>query len=429
MLLAMWCSGKPLPDSAKISAVGAIPQFHALGSGGANCERSRDVTAWRSMSSRRFSSPCRSSVTLTTVALALSACAGAGGEDDAAAGPPVFQGTQPAGMASNGSVPPGGASAPNAPSGGAGAGNPMLGGMEQQPGNIPVANGGAGGAAPVGTPEGTAGSAPVSGGAGGSAMTGVAGGAPLEPNPPDPPPAVDPFPAPSGAGCGPAAFFCEGFEDFAVGAAQQNAAWRPEGNVSIDDQAIEGTRALRLQPGGGQFARIALQNFSAPNSLFGRMFLRVEALPTSPNFAHWVVVEATGTGSSERVRPLGGQFIDLQDRGIRSNFWGVGADGGPTGDWTHWDNGGLVEARSATWECIEWRMNGADSAIDVWIDEQFEPSMSVTRDDNPRGVPFVFPTFNNLTIGWGVFQGGTTPGQFDVHIDDIVLSRERAGCN
>lgn len=261
-------------------------------------------------------------------------------------------------------------------------------------------------------------------------MVGTGGGAPVEPAQPEPPPVVDPFPVPAGPGCGPAAFFCEGFEDFAVGPAQQNDAWRPEGNASIDATAVEGARALRLQPGGGQFARIALSNFAAPNnSLFGRMFLRVEALPSSPNFAHWVVVEATGSGSSERVRPLGGQFIDLADRAIRTNFWGVGSDGGPTGDWTHWDNGGVVEAQSATWQCIEWRMNGADSAIDVWIDEAFQPAMSVSRDNNPTGTPFVFPTFNNMTIGWGVFQGGTTPGQFDVHIDDIVLSTERAGCN
>jgi hypothetical protein len=264
------------------------------------------------------------------------------------------------------------------------------------------------------------------GGAGGSAAGAGGTQTPVEP----PPPAADPFPAPAGPGCGPSAFFCEDFEDLAVGAAQQNAAWRPEGNASIDGVASQGARALRLQPNGGQFARITLANFSAPNnSLFGRMFLRIEALPAAPNFAHWVVVEATGTGSSERVRPLGGQYIEIGDRNIRSNFWGIGADGGPTGDWTHWDNGGLVEARAATYQCIEWRMNGADSAIDVWIDEQFQPSMSVSRDNNPRNIPFVFPTFNNMTIGWGVFQGGTTPGQFDVHIDDIVLSSERAGCN
>src|SRR5690606_35339236 len=248
-------------------------------------------------------------------------------------------------------------------------------------------------------------------GAAGSSMVG-AGGAQM----PEPEPPADPFPAPAGPGCGPSAFFCEDFEGLALGPAPQNDAWRPEGNASIDEVASRGNRALRLRPNGGQFARIALNNFSAPNiSLFGRLFLRIEALPTAPNFAHWVVVEATGSGSSERVRPLGGQYIELGDRNLSSNFWGVGADGGPTGDWTHWDNGGLVEARAATYQCIEWRMNGADSAIDVWIDGQFEPSLSVTRDNNPRNIPFVFPTFNNITIGWGVFQGGTTPGQFDVH--------------
>jgi hypothetical protein len=392
------------------------------------------------MSARRRLS--YSSLGLGLLALVLSACAG---EDDASSNLPAFQGTPPGAVATPGAPPPAGA---------AGAPSPAVGGTpEQPPSGIPLGSGGAGSVPPSGAngspasaggstgapvpPAGAAGAAgsaavtPGAAGAGGGAMAGTGGAAPVEPAQPEPPaPVVDPFPVPAGPGCGPSAFFCEGFEDFAVGPAQQNDAWRPEGNASIDATAVEGARALRLQPGGGQFARIALASFSAPNnSLFGRMFLRVEALPSSPNFAHWVVVEATGTGSSERVRPLGGQFIDLADRAIRTNFWGIGADGGPTGDWTHWDNGAPVEAQSATWQCIEWRMNGADSAIDVWIDEAFQPSMSVSRDDNPRGVPFVFPTFNNMTIGWGVFQGGTTPAQFDVHIDDIVLSTERAGCN
>lgn len=388
------------------------------------------------MSTRRCPSQSWSSVSLGLVVVALGACAGAG-EDDGAAEVPGFQGPPPGGAAPSGVVAPGGAGAPSTVAGG---------GEQQPPAQIPISGaGGATGNPPSGNgspvaPVGAAGAAPVpvaSGGAGGGAMVGAAGGAmvgpagsaPVQPEPPAP--VADPFPAPGGPGCGPAAFFCEGFEDFAVGPAQQNDAWRPEGNASIDGQATEGARALRLQPGGGQFARIALNNFSAPNnSLFGRMFLRVEQLPSAPNFAHWVVVEATGSGSTEAVRPLGGQFIDLADRAISTNFWGVGSDRGPTGDWTHWDNGAPVEASAATYECIEWRMNGADSAIDVWIDEQFQPSMSVTRSDHPGGAAdFVFPTFNNMTIGWGVFQGGTTPAQFDVHIDDIVLSTERAGCN
>lgn len=381
------------------------------------------------MNTLRLSSHPRWSLTVAG-ALLLGACSGA--EEDGGTSLPRFQGAPPAGSPPAGSPP-------------AGVAGQTGGAPEQQTGGIPLAGGNGGGAAaPAGggassaapvASAGAGGSAAVppaaaagAGGTGGGAMVGAAGSAPVEPA--EPAPVVDPFPVPTGPGCGTSAFFCEGFEDAAIGPAQQNAAWRPEGNASVDAVAMEGARALRLQPGGGQFARIALANFSAPNnSLFGRMFMRIEALPSSPNFAHWVVVEATGTGSSERVRPLGGQFIDLADRAIRTNFWGIGADGGATGDWTHWDNASPVEAVAATWQCIEWRMNGADSAIDVWIDERFQPSMSVSRDDNPRGVPFVFPTFNNMTIGWGVFQGGTTPAQFDVHIDDIVLSSERAGCN
>jgi hypothetical protein len=387
------------------------------------------------MSTRRFSSSSRSFLVLGLGALALSACS-APVDSDGGSVPPFGGALPSAGGGAGGAAP----SQPVPP----GAGNLPSGSSEQNPGNVPLAGAGGGSSAPAsgsgGAPVAAGGSVAVppapAGGAGGAAVDtagaggmvaagGAGGAAPVEPQPP-----ADPFPVPAGPGCGPSSFFCEGFEDSAVGAAQQNDAWRPEGNASIDGQASEGARALRLQPGGGQFARIALNNFSAPNnSLFGRMFLRIEALPSSPNFAHWVVIEATGGGSSERVRPLGGQFIDIADRAIRTNFWGVGADGGPTGDWTHWDNGAPVEAAAATYQCIEWRMNGADSAIDVWIDEQFQPSLSVTRDNNPRNIPFVFPTFNNLTIGWGVFQGGTTPGTFDVHIDDIVLSTERAGCN
>ena len=403
------------------------------------------------MGQRRSSSCSRSflssgGLALGLATLALAACSAESGDDGGSSSVPAFGGPPPSGSSL---TPPAGAA------GAPGVGQVGGSNTEQQPAGIPISAGGAGsGSAPSGSGSGSSGTpvaptgsggspavTPPSGvagaaGAGGGAMVGSAGAAPVEPAEPDPTvpdptvPAVDPFPAPAGPGCGPAAFFCEGFEDLAVGAAQQNDAWRPDGNVSIDGQAMEGARALRLQPNGGQQARISLNNFSAPNnSLFGRMFLRVEALPSSPNFAHWVVVEATGSGSSERVRPLGGQFIDLADRGIRTNFWGIGADGGPTGDWTHWDNGSPVEARSATYQCIEWRMNGADSAIDVWIDGQFQPSMSISRDDNPSGRAFVFPTFNAMTIGWGVFQGGTTPAQFDVHIDDIVLSSQRAGCN
>jgi hypothetical protein len=60
------------------------------------------------------------------------------------------------------------------------------------------------------------------------------------------------------------------------------------------------------------------------------MRLRVDAFPTGPDWAHFTLVEATGTGSSEIVRPVGGQYAPT----VPGIFWGVGADGGPTGDLT-----------------------------------------------------------------------------------------------
>src|SRR5207245_4737401 len=45
---------------------------------------------------------------------------------------------------------------------------------------------------------------------------------------------------------------------------------------------------------------------------------------------HWTVAEAAGTGNGSLIR-VGGQYDG------KSNRFGVGSDGGPTGDWTNLD--------------------------------------------------------------------------------------------
>jgi hypothetical protein len=293
-------------------------------------------------------------------------------------------------------------------------------------------NSGSTGAAGAGSvlPSGTGGSAstPGAGGAPGSVETGGAGGAPngevpaggagpvgtggtgSTPLPPD---------VPVGGGT---VLFSENFESLALGAAAETATWRPNGNnITIDARAGQGTKALRVRPNGGAFSRIELKGFSAPNnSFFGRMRVFGQQFPTAPNFAHFVLVEVTGNGG-ERVRPIGGQFIQGQGTG---SLWGVGSDGGATGDWTDWQpTAPTVDGR---WLCMEWQMDAATSGINVWIDGVARPELSVSRADRGN---FVFPTFNAMWIGWWVFQGGTTPAQFDIGIDDIVLSTARVGCN
>jgi hypothetical protein len=396
-------------------------------------------------------------ILLTSFTAGLSCSAPSDGDDDSI---PEFIGAVPgAGVpvpGVPGAVPPGANPTVTPP-----VNTPATGaseGLGAQPGSVPVDNAGANtGAMPAA--QGAGGSASVtpsnpatpSSGTGGSAMPSAAGGGnapiddgqpeappvtppPVTPPPVTPPPVtpppVTPPPVnagPVGSGCAAgAAFFCEDFEALAVGPAQASNGWSPEGTVSIDGQVAQGTRSLLLQPAGGQFSRIVLSSFSPPNnSFFGRMNVFVEQFPTAPAFSHFVLAEVTGS-SGERVRPIGGQFIP--EGNGPSTYWGVGSDGGATGDWTKWEPRVLTE--DGRWICMEWEMNAADNSVSVFIDGTERPELGVsTNDHGGGGSPFVFPTFNGIWLGWWNFQGGTTPAQFDVRLDDIVLSSERVGCN
>jgi hypothetical protein len=381
---------------------------------------------------------------------ASTACSAPAGEDGDSV--PDYVGAVP-GAGNAGAVPNGVAQNPSAPNpaapgvGAVGSNNPgsnegaNAGGVPLQPG----ANTGSSGSAPPPPSTGGAGGASMvsptdpgtpANGTGGSAMPSAAGAgnAPVDngnQNPPPvvvtPPPVVvtPPVePLPAGTGCAPgAAFFCEDFESFAVGTAQANDLWRPEGTVSIDGATVQGTRSLHVQANPGQASRIFVEGFAPPNnSFFGRMNVFVQAFPTSPNFAHYVLVEVTGNGG-ERVRPIGGQLIQDNNTG---NVWGVGSDGGATGDWTAWR--ATAPALGGQWLCMEWQMDASDNSIDVIIDGTPKPELSVSTNAHDGNGAFNFPTFNNIWFGWTVFQGGSAPAPFNVFIDDIVLSTERVGC-
>jgi hypothetical protein len=364
-------------------------------------------------------------------------CSGPAEDDDEGTRPPPFSGigaNQP------------GAPAPNNP----GAGTPGVGqNGEGNPSNLPVNNtpsGGApggnaaGGNAPTGSvpPNGApVGNVPASG-AGGAAgmMAGTAGNGNLPPqNPPagaaggvNMPPQMPPVVVPPfvGPGCDGSAFFCEDFEDLAVGTVQASATFTPStanGTLTIDGAVARGQRSLHVQTQGNGRAYIQLNGFAPPgNSFFARMYVQVQQFPSAPNYAHFTLVEAAGQGAG-RVRPIGGQFIQ-EENGV---FWGPGSDAGPTGDWTNWRT--TTPAEPGRFVCMEWEMNDADNNINVWIDSQPKPELSVsTNTHGGAQTAFEFPQFNSLWIGWQLYQGGPTPNQFNLWYDDIVFSRVRVGC-
>jgi hypothetical protein len=275
------------------------------------------------------------------------------------------------------------------------------------------ATGGSGTGGSSGSSEGgTAGSA--SGGAAGAGTSGGTGGS---------------VGGAGGSGAGAfdcsSALFCETFESLMDGTAQRTATWEPvtsNGTLTLDGMHARGARALHVRTMGNGRAYIQTTSFAPPNnSFFGRTYLWVDAFPTAPNYAHYTLVEAAGTGAG-LIRIVGGQFISGQGA-----MWGVGSDGGPTGDWTNWKPSAPSEA--GKWLCMEWEVASAQNTVRIWIDGVAKPDLTVsTTMHGGTQVDFVFPTFNKIWFGWWLYQTGPTPNQFDVWFDDIALATTRIGC-
>ncbi|GII81449.1 hypothetical protein Sru01_64310 [Sphaerisporangium rufum] len=222
-----------------------------------------------------------------------------------------------------------------------------------------------------------------------------------------------------------AALFCEDFQDLPTGGAA-SLDWGVDtrhGTLTVERTGRDGQKALHVHTEGNGRAFLRVDDFAAPgNGFYGRVRLRVAAFPTAPDWAHYTLIEATGAGP-EIVRPLGGQYVPT----TRTALWGVGADGGPTGDWTNWRES--APSRAGRWQCVEWRMDPADNRITLWFDGVPQPDLTVsTREHGGNDVDFVFPRFDTVKLGWQLYQPGPTPAAYDVWMDDIALSTRRVGC-
>lgn len=222
------------------------------------------------------------------------------------------------------------------------------------------------------------------------------------------------------------ALFCEDFEGQPVGGAS-SLDWGLEtrdGTLRVERE--RGDKVLHVHTEGNGLAFLKVTNFSAPgNSFYGRLRLKVDEFPTAPDWAHFTLVEATGSGSKEIVRPLGGQFAPTV--GPDATFWGVGADGGPTGDWTNWrESAPTVED---DWQCVEFEWAGPENRVSVWFDGVEQPDLEVdTTNHGGAATDFVLPAADTIKVGWQLYQGGPTPDHFDLWMDDIAFSEDRVGC-
>jgi hypothetical protein len=311
------------------------------------------------------------------------------------------------GSGTSGATGNGGSSAGGSSNGGSNNGGQSASGGSSQGGSNSGAGGSSKGGA-GGVSGGSSGGGSNGGGSNGGGSNGGNGGA-------------------SSGGCAKGAdtIFCEDFESVPAGTVAKANGYNPvtsNGTLTVDSTHARGMRAMHVHTDGNGHAYIQLSPFAPPsNSFFGRMYIWVTAFPSAPDYAHFTLVEAAGSGAGV-IRPIGGQYIPG-----KGQLWGTGSDSGPTGDWTNWKES--APAQAGKWLCMEWEMTAADNNINVWIDSTAKTELSVsTKMHGGSSVDFVFPQFNSVWFGWWLYQSGPTPNQYDLWIDDISLGTKRQGC-
>lgn len=220
--------------------------------------------------------------------------------------------------------------------------------------------------------------------------------------------------------------FWEDFDRLPLGPVTAGRGWTADtadGSLTVEPSATGHGRELRLHTEGNGRAFLVLSDLAPPgNSFWARLRLRVNDFPTAPDWAHWTVAEASGSDVPTLVRPLGGQYVPTS----QANFWGVGSDLGPTGDWTAWKTS--APATAATWQCVEFHLDARDNRVTVYLDgvEQSELTVS-TKEHGGTTDDFVFPHFDTLKLGWQLYQSDPTPSAYDVRMDDVALGTQRVG--
>ncbi|WP_155054333.1 LamG domain-containing protein [Streptomyces blattellae] len=218
----------------------------------------------------------------------------------------------------------------------------------------------------------------------------------------------------------------ETFDRLPLGPVSEGHGWTADtagGTLAIAPSTTGPGRELRIHTEGNGRAFLVFPELTAPgNSYWARLRLRVDAFPTAPDWAHWTLAEASGSDSPTLVRPLGGQYAPTDN----GNFWGVGSDLGPTGDWTSWRTS--APATAGEWSCVEFHLDATDNRVTVYFDGVEQPDLTVsTSRHGGTSDPFTFPTFDTLRLGWQLYQADPAPSSYDIRMDDIAVSTGRVG--
>lgn len=242
------------------------------------------------------------------------------------------------------------------------------------------------------------------------------------------------------------ALYCDDFEKYAPGKAPDGAfkTRLGSGTVSVDEaQHVSGTRSVKFTTeakDGTKTAFLRLEGNSvfpvAGNVYYGRMMFRLESAPTTA--VHWTLIQGGGTVPGQTYHSqyrYGGQhpvtmnnmFVGNQlmaNYETPDSYSGVG----PKSDcWLH-ANKRVVPV--AKWTCIEWKFDGPQNQMRLWMDGAPLEDLSVNGMgqgcvSQPGTFTWTAPNFEYLDIGWEAYQPDTAR---TLYIDDLVISKSPIGC-
>lgn len=299
----------------------------------------------------------------------------------------------------------------------------------------PPPSAGSGGSGAVGSGGATS----SGGGSGGaSASGGVAGGAAGQSGTGGAAGATD---------CG-AALFCDDFESYPTGAAP-GGSWKTQtnmGTVMVDStRPHSGTRSVRFDTKAASSTKTAFMKlvgaplFPVPmNTFYGRMMFWLSAGPTAS--VHWTFVQAGGVvpdqaPSYHAVYRYGGQMPVMQGGTFDGSQLMASYDTpdsyggtGPSSDCYQQSN--AVVAPMGTWSCVEWKFDGMNNALQIWLDGKAIDELTVTGHsmgcvNQPENYTWSAPTFADLELGWESYQQDDAR---TIWIDDVAIGTSRLNC-
>jgi hypothetical protein len=207
---------------------------------------------------------------------------------------------------------------------------------------------------------------------------------------------------------------CEDFES-GLNSSTWTTSKSGDTTIAVDTtRAARGSNALHIKTTAGDWAYIKeMKSFPATNNiLYGRMFVYFEDDLTTDG--HFSLAEGAGTGTTGVAR-FGGQY----------KVFGVGTDGGPSGDWTDKDDMTAAGKKvpSKTWICAEFQFKGDTHEFRVWWDDAERTTL---RTGPSRHANFTMPTFNSLWFGWWMYN---IKEPQELWIDELAVDDRPIGCS